>query len=150
MSIYDKVGDDIKLAMKARDHVRLETLRAIKKELLEARTAKNAGGVVSEADELKMLQKMVKQRKDAADIFNGQGRADLGDNELKEAEIISEYLPAMMTPEELVKAVKEIVASTGASSMKDMGKVMGAASAALAGKAEGKEISRVVKELLNA
>jgi uncharacterized protein YqeY len=149
MSIYDKVGEDIKLAMKARDHDRLDALRAIKKELLEARTAKKAGGVVSNADELKILQKMVKQCKDAADIFNAQGRADLGDPELKQAGIISEYLPAMMTSEEIVEAVKEIIASTGASSMKEMGKVMGVASAALAGKAEGKEISRVVKELLS-
>jgi uncharacterized protein YqeY len=149
MSVFDNLGEEIKAAMKARDALRLETLRAIKKELLEARTAKNAGGVVSEENEIKLLQKMVKQRRDSADIYIAQGRAELSDKELMEAEIIASYLPKQLTFEELAEAVKGIIASESATSMKDMGKVMGAASSQLAGKADGKDISQMVKKLLS-
>jgi hypothetical protein len=149
MSIFDSLGEEIKGAMKARDALRLETLRAIKKELLEARTARNAGGEVSDEQEIKLLQKMVKQRRDSADIYNAQGRADLSEKELKEAEIIGAYLPRQLTFDELEAAIKGIIASENASSMKDMGKVMAATSSQLAGKAEGKDISQMVKKLLS-
>ncbi|GAO30986.1 GatB/YqeY domain-containing protein [Geofilum rubicundum] len=149
MSVLGNLGEEIKAAMKARDALRLETLRAIKKELLEARTAKNAGGEVSEENEIKLLQKMVKQRRDSADIYNAQGRADLSEKELMEADIIGAYLPKQLTFEELESAVKKIIASENATSMKDMGKVMAAASSQLAGKADGKDISQMVKRLLS-
>ncbi len=149
MSIFENLGEEIKAAMKARDALRLETLRAIKKELLEARTAKNAGGQVSDENEIKLLQKMVKQRRDSADIYNTQGRADLSEKELMEAEIIGAYLPKQLTFEELESAVKGIISSEQAASMKDMGKVMAAASSQLAGKADGKDISQMVKKLLS-
>ncbi len=149
MSIFENLGEEIKAAMKARDALRLETLRAIKKELLEARTAKNAGGKVSDENEIKLLQKMVKQRRDSADIYNAQGRADLSEKELMEADIIGAYLPLQLTFEELEAAVKGIIGSENATSMKDMGKVMGAASSQLAGKADGKDISQMVKKLLS-
>jgi hypothetical protein len=149
MRIFDSLGEEIKGAMKARDALRLETLRAIKKELLEARTARNAGGEVSDEQEIKLLQKMVKQRRDSADIYNAQGRADLSEKELKEAEIIGAYLPRQLTFDELEAAIKGIIASENASSMKDMGKVMAATSSQLAGKAEGKDISQMVKKLLS-
>jgi len=149
MSLFDTINDEIKVAMKAREQLKLETLRSIKKELLEARTAKNAGGVVTEEEELKILQKMVKQRKDSLAIYVAQGRADLADKEEKEAEIIASFLPEPMSEAELEKNVREIIRSCGATSMKDMGKVMGLASAALSGKAEGKEISLMVKKLLS-
>lgn len=149
MSVFENLGEEIKSAMKARDALRLETLRAIKKELLEARTAKNAGGVVSEENEIKLLQKMVKQRRDSADIYNAQGRADLSEKELLEADIIGAYLPQQLSFEELEMAVKEIIASEQATSMKDMGKVMSVASSQLAGKADGKDISMMVKKLLS-
>lgn len=148
MSLFDTINEEIKVAMKAREQLKLETLRSIKKELLEARTAKNAGGVVTAEEELKILQKMVKQRKDSLAIYVAQSRADLADKEEKEAEIIASFLPEPMSEAELEKNVREIIQSCGATSMKDMGKVMGLASAALSGKAEGKEISLMVKKLL--
>ncbi len=148
MSIFENLGEEIKVAMKARDALRLETLRAIKKELIEARTAKNAGGEVSDENEIKLLQKMVKQRRDSADIYMAQGRAELSEKELKEADIIASYLPRQFTPEELEAAVKGVISSENATSMKDMGKVMAAASSQLAGKADGKDISQMVKKLL--
>lgn len=149
MPLFDTINEEIKVAMKAREQLKLETLRSIKKELLEARTAKNAGGVVTEEEELKILQKMVKQRKDSLAIYVAQGRADLADKEEKEAEIIASFLPEPMSEAELEKNVREIIQSCGATSMKDMGKVIGLASAALSGKAEGKEISLMVKKLLS-
>ncbi|TAJ14261.1 GatB/YqeY domain-containing protein [Marinilabiliaceae bacterium JC017] len=148
MDFLEKITNDIKVAMKAKDKVALEALRGIKKELIELKTSKGASGEVADEDVLKILQKMVKQRKDSADIFASQGRAELGENELAEADIIAKYLPAQMTNEELEAAVKAIIERTGATSMKEMGKVMGMASKELAGKAEGKEISGMVKSLL--
>lgn len=149
MSLFETINEEIKSAMKAREQLRLDTLRSIKKELLEARTAKNAGGVVAEEEEIKILQKMVKQRKDAATIYAAQGRADLADKEDKEADIIACFLPEPITEAELEKVIKEIIQSSGVTSVKEMGKVMGLASSALSGKAEGKEISQMVKKLLS-
>lgn len=149
MTLIDRISEEIKNAMKAREQLRLDTLRSIKKELLEARTAKDAAGVVSEDDEIRILRKMVKQRADAAEIYKNQGRTDLSDKEEQEAKIISAFLPQQMSVEEIEKVVKEIITKTGAISMKEMGKVMSEATATLAGKAEGKEISAIVKKLLS-
>lgn len=148
MSLFDTVSNDIKKAMLARDHVRLESLRGIKKEFLEAKTAKGASGDLSDADATKILAKMVKQRKESAAIYAGQNRDDLAQSELAEVAVIEEYLPKQLSDEELTAAVKEIIAKVGATSMKEMGKVMGAASKQLAGKAEGGAISAKVKQLL--
>ncbi len=149
MELFEQVSEDIKKAMLAKDKVRLEALRGIKKEMLEAKTAKGSDGNLTEEQGIRILQKMVKQRKDSADIFKQQGRPELAENELAEAAIIEQYLPAQMSDEELTAAVKEIIAEVGATSAKDMGKVMGVASKKLAGKVEGKLISEKVKSLLN-
>jgi hypothetical protein len=149
MSLIDKVTEEIKSAMKAREQVKLEALRSIKKELLEARTAAKSGGIVSEAEELKILQKMIKQRRDSANIYSAQGRADLYDREMAEADVIAQFLPAQLKPEELEEELKKIIEETGAVSMKDMGKVMGIATKKLAGRAEGKDISDTVRRLLS-
>ena len=148
MNLFDTISGDIKAAMLARDKVRLETLRGVKKEFLEAKTAKGGDGELSDDAAMKILVKMHKQRKESAAIFSRQNRQDLAENELAEAAIIEEYLPKQMSEEELTAALKEIIAQTGASSAKDMGKVMGVATKQLAGKAEGKAISAKVKELL--
>lgn len=148
MNLFDKVSGDIKSAMLARDKVRLEALRGIKKEFLEAKTAKGSDGELADDAALKILTRMVKQRKESAAIYTEQNRADLADEELAQASIIEEYLPKQMTAEELEAALKEIIASVGATSAKDMGKVMGTATKELAGKAEGKAISAKVRELL--
>lgn len=148
MNLFDKVSGDIKSAMLARDKVRLEALRGIKKEFLEAKTAKGSDGELADDAALKILTRMVKQRKESAAIYTEQNRADLADEELAQASIIEEYLPKQMTAEELEAALKEIIARVGATSAKDMGKVMGTATKELAGKAEGKAISAKVRELL--
>jgi uncharacterized protein len=148
MSLFDQVSEDIKAAMKAHDKVRLEALRGVKKEFLEAKTAKGAGDELTDEAAIKIIQKMVKQRKESAAIFIEQNRQDLADNELAEAAAIETYLPAQMSDEELTAVVKEIIAEVGATSAKEMGKVMGVASKRLAGKAEGKAISDKVKSLL--
>ncbi|MBR8538046.1 GatB/YqeY domain-containing protein [Carboxylicivirga sediminis] len=148
MSLELQINNDIKEAMKAKDRIRLEALRGVKKEVLEAKTAKGAAEEISDADVMKIVQKMVKQRKDAAELFASQNREDLAEKELAEVEAISVYLPAQMTQEELVPVVKTIIEKVGATSMKEMGKVMGVASKELAGKADGKDISAVVKQLL--
>lgn len=134
--------------MLARDKVRLEALRAIKKELLEAKTAKGAGDELAEAATTAILQKMVKQRRDSAGIYAAQKREDLAEQEIAQMEVIREFLPSQLSPEELEIAVKRIIAETGASSLKEMGRVMGAASGQLAGRAGGKDISETVKRLL--
>ena len=149
MSLFDQVSEDIKVAMKAHDKVRLEALRGVKKEFLEAKTAKGAGDELSDEAAIKIIQKMVKQRKESAAIFIEQNRQDLADSELAEAAAIETYLPAQMSDEELIAVVKEIIAEVGATSAKEMGKVMGVASKRLAGKAEGKAISDKVKSLLS-
>lgn len=149
MDLFETVNGDIKKAMLARDHARLETLRGIKKEFLEAKTAKGSDGTLSDDTALKILAKMVKQRKETAEIYSSQSRQDLAEAELNEAAIIEEYLPKQLSEEELATALKEIIAQVGATSAKDMGKVMGVASKQLSGKAEGRAISAKVKELLN-
>lgn len=148
MNLFDKVSGDIKTAMLARDKVRLEALRGIKKEFLEAKTAKGGDGELSDDVALKILAKMVKQRKESASIYTEQNREDLAGEELAQAAIIEEYLPKQLSEEELTAALKEIIARVGATSAKEMGKVMGTATKELAGKAEGKAISAKVRELL--
>ena len=148
MNLFDKVSGDIKTAMLARDKVRLEALRGIKKEFLEAKTAKGGDGELSDDAALKILAKMVKQRKESASIYTEQNREDLAGEELAQAAIIEEYLPKQLSEEELTAALKEIIARVGATSAKEMGKVMGTAPKELAGKAEGKAISAKVRELL--
>lgn len=148
MNLFDKVSGDIKTAMLARDKVRLEALRGIKKEFLEAKTAKGGDGELSDDDALKILAKMVKQRKESASIYTEQNREDLAGEELAQAAIIEEYLPKQLSEEELTAVLKEIIARVGATSAKEMGKVMGTATKELAGKAEGKAISAKVRELL--
>lgn len=134
--------------MKARDKVRLETLRNIKKVFLEAKTAPGNNGEVTDATALKILQKLAKQGRESADTFIKAGRQDLADEELAQVKVIDEYLPKPLTEEEITKIVKDVIAQTGASSMKDMGKVMGICTKQMAGKAEGGTISRIVRSLL--
>ena len=148
MDLFEKVSEDIKSAMKAKDKVTLETLRNIKKVFLEAKTAPGADNTLSDDAALKIMQKLVKQGKDAADIYIQQERKDLADEELAQVKVIENYLPKQMSAEELETALKAIIAEVGASSAKDMGKVMGVASKKLAGLAEGRAISSKVKELL--
>lgn len=148
MALFDIISEDIKKAMIAKDKVALEALRGVKKEFLEAKTAKGSTGELTDDAALKILQKMVKQRNESAQIFTDQNRADLAENELAEASVIEKYLPAKLTDAELEAAIKEIIAEVGATSAKEMGKVMGVASKKLAGKADGKEISEKVKSLL--
>ena len=145
MDIFDKIGADIKAAMLARDKVRLEALRGIKKEFLEAKTAKGGDGTLSDDAAMKILVKMVKQRKESARIYEEQNRPELAESELAEAAVIEEYLPKQLSEEELVAELKKII---GATSAKEMGKVMGIASKSLAGRADGRVISAKVKELL--
>lgn len=149
MDLFDKISADIKAAMLAREKVRLETLRGIKKEFLEAKTAKGGDGTLSDEAATKILVKMAKQRKETAAIYDEQNRIDLRDNELAEAAVIEEYLPKQLTDEELTAELKKIIAETGATSPKEMGRVMGVASTALAGRADGRVISAKVKELLS-
>lgn len=149
MDLFETINGDIKKAMLAREQARLNTLRGIKKEFLEAKTAKGSDGTLSDDAALKILTKMVKQRKESAEIYVSQSRQDLADAELAEAVIIEEYLPKQLSDEELTAALTEIIAQVGATSAKDMGKVMGVASKQLSGKAEGRAISAKVKELLN-
>ena len=148
MNLFDQVSDDIKKAMLARDKVRLEALRGIKKEFIEAKTAKGAGGELSDDAAMKILVKMVKQRKESARIYADNNRPELADNELAEAAVIEEYLPKQLSDEELATELKAIIAQVGAEGPKDMGKVMGIATKQLAGRAEGRAISAKVKELL--
>lgn len=148
MNLFDTVSADIKSAMLARDKVRLEALRGIKKEFLEAVTAPGSGGQLSDPDAMKILARMVKQRRESARIYAEQNRPDLADNELAEVAVIESYLPARLSEQELEARLSEIIAQVGASSPADMGKVMGVASKALAGLADGKEISVKVRQLL--
>ena len=149
MALLETITEEIKKAMLAKNKVRLEALRGIKKELLEAKTAKGAPDELSDEAGTAILQKMVKQRKDSADIYAAQNRPDLAEPELEQMKVIQEYLPTQMTPEELENEVKLIIAETGATSMKEMGKVMGLATKRLAGKTEGRAISEMVKKLLS-
>lgn len=149
MNLFDKVSEDIKKAMLARDKVRLEALRGAKKEFLEAKTAKGANGELSDDNATKIIVKMVKQRKESAKIYQENSRQELADNELAEAAVLEEYLPKQLSAEELDNELKAIIAETGATGPREMGKVMGVASKRLAGRAEGRAISEAVKKLLN-
>lgn len=148
MSLEAKVMEELKAAMRSKDEVALRTLRAIKAAILIEQTASGAKEALTEADELKLLTKMAKQRKDSLDIFKQQGRADLAKKEEEEIEVISKFLPVQLTEAELEAEIKSIIAAVGAKSPADMGKVMGAASKQLAGKADGRLISETVKRLL--
>lgn len=149
MSLQTKIMDAMKKAMKEKDSNALESLRAVKSALLLAQTESGAKETLSEDEEIKLLQKLVKQRKDSAAIYAEQGREDLATPELAQAEVISKFLPEQMNEAEIEKVVEDIIAQTGASSMKDMGKVMGLASSKMAGKADGKTISGIVKKKLS-
>ena len=148
MNLFDQVSNDIKSAMLAKDKVRLEALRGIKKEFLEAKTAKGADGELTDDMAMKILAKMVKQRKESAQIYTEQNRPDLAEPELAEAAVIETYLPKQMTEEELTEALKAIIAQVGPTTPQEMGKVMGVATKQLAGRADGRAISAKVKELL--
>lgn len=146
--LFDQISNDIKEAMKARDKVRLDTLRNIKKVFLEAKTAPGANDELTDDAAMKILQKLAKQGKESAATYVQQGRQDLADDELAQVAVIEGYLPKPLTDEEIEATVKEIIAQTGASSIKEMGKVMGIASKQMAGKADGGKISQIVKKLL--
>ncbi|MBE6291242.1 MAG: GatB/YqeY domain-containing protein [Bacteroidales bacterium] len=148
MNLFDQISNDIKEAMKARDKVRLEALRNVKKYFLEAKTAPGAADELADDAALKIIQKLVKQGKDSAALYTEQGRADLAEAELAQVAAIEVYLPKQMTEEELTAALQSIIAETGAAGPKDMGRVMGVATKQLAGRAEGRAISAKVKELL--
>ena len=149
MNLLDKVSEDIKKAMLAREKVRLEALRGAKKEFLEAKTAKGANGELSDENATKIIVKMVKQRKESAKIYQENNRPELAENELAEAAVLEEYLPAQLDAAQLDAELRAIIAETGAQGPKDMGKVMGLATKRLAGRAEGRAISAAVKNLLN-
>ena len=146
--MFDRISNDIKDAMKAKDKVRLETLRNIKKVFLEAKTAPGANDTLTDDAAMKIMQKLVKQGKDSATLYAEQGRADLAEAELAQVAVIETYLPKQMSAEELEVALRAIIAEVGAEGPKDMGKVMGTATKKLAGLAEGRAISAKVKELL--
>lgn len=149
MSLFDQVSADIVTAMKSRDKVTLEALRNVKKSFLEAKTAPGANDTLTDDAALKILQKLVKQGKDSAAIYTEQARPDLAEAELAQVSVMERYLPAALTDEELTAALRDIIASIGATGPKDMGRVMGVANKQLAGKAEGRAISAKVKELLS-
>ncbi len=149
MNLFDQISNDIKEAMKARDKVRLEALRNVKKYFLEAKTAPGAADELTDDAALKIIQKLVKQGKDSATLYTEQGRADLAEAELAQVAAIEVYLPKQMTEGELTAALQGIIAETGAAGPKDMGRVMGVATKQLAGRAEGRAISAKVKELLS-
>lgn len=148
MDLFDRISEDIKKAMLARDSQRLEALRGVKKEFLEAKTAKGSDGNLTDEKAVQILAKMIKQRKESAEIYTQQNRPELAEAELAQAAVIEDYMPKQLSGEELAEALREIIARVGATSAKEMGKVMGVASKELAGKAEGRAISAKVKELL--
>jgi hypothetical protein len=149
MNIFDQVNEDIKTAMKNKEEGRLRGLRGIKAALLLAKTEKGAGDILSQEKEMQVLQKLVKQRKESLEIYKQQNRKDLADAEAEEIEVIEKYLPKQMSEDELRKIVAEIISKVGAAGPQDMGRVMGAATKELAGKADGKMISQIVKEILS-
>ncbi len=149
MNLFDKVSEDIKNAMLAKDKLRMEALRGVQKEFLEAKTAKGGDGELTDDVATKIIQKMVKQRKDSATIYTEQNRPELAEKEIAEVAVLETYLPKQMTAEELEAEIKSIIAEVGASSAQDMGKVMGVATKKLAGKTEGRLISEAVKRLLS-
>lgn len=148
MTLFERINEDIKEAMKTREKVRLEALRNLKKLMLEERAAKGAGSELTDNESLKLIQKLVKQGKDSADIYQEQNRPELALLEMEQVNALEIYLPQQMSDAVLTSAIREIIANTGAQSIKEMGKVMGVASKELAGKADGKEIAAKVRELL--
>ena len=148
MALFDQISEDIKTAMKAKDKVALETLRNIKKVFLEAKTAPGANDTLTDDAAIKIIQKLTKQGKDAAEIYRAQGREDLAEAELAQVKVMDVYLPKQLSAEELEAALKAIIVEVGAAGPSDMGKVMGVATKKLAGLAEGRAISAKVKELL--
>ncbi|HEY9550855.1 MAG TPA: GatB/YqeY domain-containing protein [Prevotella sp.] len=148
MALFDQISNDIKLAMKAHDKVRLETLRNIKKVFLEAKTAPGANDTLDDAAALKIIQKLAKQGKETALTYQANNRPELAQAELDQVSVLEEYLPKALSEAEIEQAVKTIIADTGAQGMKDMGKVMGVASKQMAGKADGRTLSEVVKKML--
>jgi hypothetical protein len=149
MNLEQKIMAELKTAMLAKDEAALRSLRAVKAAILLAKTAEGAGGDLKEEEEIKLLQKLVKQRKDSLEIFQQQNRSELAKKEEEEIAIIEKFLPKQLSPDEIKAALSAIIAATGANSPADMGKVMGAATKQLAGKADGKTISALVKELLS-
>ena len=149
MSLIDKISESIKIAMREKDSIKLESLRAIKSSLLLSLTEKGKQGEISQSEEIKILQKLVKQRKDSAEIYMTQNRIELAELEIKQSIFIEEFLPDQISEDELKKMIQSIINQIGASGMEDMGKVMGIASKQLLGKADGKTISSMVKNLLN-
>ena len=149
MNLFDQVSADIKAAMLAKDAIRLQALRSAKKEFIEAKTAKGSTGELDDDAAVKIIQKMIKQRKDSAAIYQEQNRPELAQTEIDEVQALEAYLPKQLTPEELEAAISDIIASVGATSPQEMGKVMGVASKQLAGKTEGRLISETVKRLLS-
>lgn len=149
MSLFEQISNDILIAMKAREKEKLEALRGIKKVMIEAKSAEGATGELSDQECLKIIQKLAKQGTDSATIYKEQGRLDLYDQEISQVKVFESYLPQKMSDAELTEAIKSIIAETGASSIREMGKVMGIASKKLAGLADGKDISEKVKALLS-
>lgn len=149
MNLFDKISEDIKAAMRAKDKLRLEALRGIKKEFLEAKTAPGSNGELTDDTAMKVLVRMAKQRKESARIYTEQSRPDLAETELAEAAVIEEYLPKQLSETELTAELQKIIGQLGATSPAQMGMVMGAATKALAGRADGRAISSKVKELLS-
>jgi uncharacterized protein YqeY len=149
MNLEQKIMADLKTAMLAKDEKTVRSLRAIKAAIILAKTSEGAGGEIKEEEEIKLLQKLVKQRKDSLEIYQQQNRPDLAQKEQEEIEVIEKFLPTQLSAEELQLEIKKIIAETGATSSADMGKVMGAATKKLSGKADGKTISATVKELLS-
>lgn len=147
-NLFDQVSNDIQKAMLAHDHVRTETLRGVKKEFLEAKTAKGAEGELTDSHAIEILQKMKKQRLDAAQIYRDNGRPELAEGEEAEAKILEEYLPKQMDEGELTEYIRTLIEKLGVTDMKGMGRIMGTATKELAGKAQGDDISRIVKQLL--
>ncbi len=148
-NLFDQVSNDIQKAMLAHDHVRTETLRGVKKEFLEAKTAKGAEGELTDSHAIEILQKMKKQRLDAAQIYRDNGRPELAEGEEAEAKILEEYLPKQMEEGELTEYIRTLIEKLGVTDMKGMGRIMGTATKELAGKAQGGDISRIVKQLLS-
>lgn len=148
-NLFDQISEDIQKAMLAHDHVRTETLRGVKKEFLEAKTAKGAEGELTDSHATEILQKMKKQRLDAAQIYHDNGRPELAEGEEAEAKILEEYLPKQMEEGELTEYIRTLIEKLGVTDMKGMGRVMGTATKELAGKAQGGDISRIVKQLLS-
>ena len=149
MGILSNLTEEIKNAMRAKESLKLESLRAIKSAVLLAQTAKGGGAELSDEEAIKILQRLVKQRKESASIFREQGRSDLAEPEEAQAQVIASFLPEQLSEEEVAKLIAEIISKTGAEGMKDMGKVMGMASQQLSGKAEGKTIANIVKQKLS-